>query len=127
MFAAALIAPFVLDLNNYKDYIAELVKEQTGRALAIDGDIELSVLPIPTVKVGGVRFANLEGAEAPDMVRIAMVEASIALIPLFSGSVEVDSLTFVDPVIELERLTDGSTNWQFALAGPSRRPACGAG
>ena len=115
--AAAVIAPFALDLNNYKGYIADLVKEQTGRALAIDGDIYLSVVPIPTVEVRGVRFANVEGASSPDMVRIAAVEARIALAPLFGGQVEVDSLTFVDPVIELEILADGNANWQLALAG----------
>ena len=113
--AAAVIAPFALDLNNYRGYIAGLVKEQTGLDLAIDGSIDLSVLPIPTVKVSGVRIANLQGASSPDIVRIAAVEARIALMPLFRGQVEIDSLTFVDPVIELEILADGSANWQLAL------------
>jgi uncharacterized protein involved in outer membrane biogenesis len=115
--AVAVIAPLVLDINDYKGNLAELVKQQTGREFAIDGDIEFSLLPIPTVKLGGVRFANLAGAASPDMVRIATVEASIALAPLFSGRVEVDSLTFIDPVIELEALADGRVNWQLDLAG----------
>ena len=117
LIATAVIAPFVVDLNNYKGYVTRLVKQQTGRELAIDGAIDLSVLPIPTIKIGGVRFANLQGAASPDMLRIASVEASIALMPLFRGEIEVDSLTFVDPVIELETLADGSVNWQLALAG----------
>ena len=117
LIAAAAIAPFVLDLNDYKGYVASLVKEHTGRELAIDGRIDLSVLPIPTIKVSGVRFANLEGAASPDMVRIASVEADIALMPLFRGDIEIGSLTFVDPVIELEILADGRANWQLALAG----------
>ena len=115
--AVAVIAPLVVDINYYKGNLAELVKEQTGRELAIDGDIEFSVLPIPTIKLGGVRFANLAGAASPDMVRIAVVEASIALAPLFRGRVEGDSLTFIDPVIELETLADGRVNWQLDLAG----------
>lgn len=117
LIAAAVIAPLVVDLNNYKGYIAGVVKERTGRELAIDGDIDLSVLPIPTIKVSGVRFANLGGAASPDMIRIAAVEASIALAPLFRGEIEIDNLTFVDPVIELETLADGSVNWRLAPAG----------
>ena len=115
--AVAVIAPLVVDINYYKGNLAELVKEQTGRELAIDGEIEFSVLPIPTIKLGGVRFANLAGAASPDMVRIAVIEASIALAPLFRGRVEVDSLTFIDPVIELETLADGRVNWQLDPTG----------
>lgn len=112
-----MIAPFVLDLNDYKVYVTDLVKEKTGRQLAIDGRIDLSLLPIPTIKIDRVRFANLKGAATPVMVKIATIEASIALAPLFKGRVEIDSLTFVDPVIELETLADGRANWDIPLAG----------
>ena len=113
----AVITPFFLDLNDYKSDIAAVVKDATGRDLAIDGDIAVSLLPVPTVKVARVRFSNLDGAAVPDMVRIGVVEASIALMPLFSGTIEVGSLAFVEPVIELEILTDGRANWQLAMAG----------
>ncbi|MFP6741625.1 MAG: AsmA family protein, partial [Alphaproteobacteria bacterium] len=111
------ITPFFLDLNDYKGDIATAVKDATGRDLAIDGDIAVSLLPVPTIKVAGVRFANLEGATAPDMVRIGVVEASVALMPLFSGTIEVGSLAFIEPVVELEILADGRANWQLAMAG----------
>jgi uncharacterized protein involved in outer membrane biogenesis len=113
----AVITPFFLDLNDYKGDIATAVKDATGRDLAIDGDIAVSLLPVPTVKVAGVRFANLEGATAPDMVRIGVVEASVALMPLFSGTIEVGSLAFIEPVVELEILADGRANWQLAMTG----------
>ena len=111
------VAPFLLDLNDYKGDIAAAVKDATGRDLAIDGDIAVTLFPLPTVKVAGVRFANLEGAAAPDMVRIGMVEASVALIPLLSGSIEVGSLAFIDPRVELEVLADGRANWRLEIAG----------
>ena len=120
--AAAVIAPFVVDLNDYKGVAADLVRENTGRNLVIEGDVDLSLLPVPTVRVANVRFANLDGAAAPDMVRVSAVGVSIALMPLFRGEVEVGSLTFVDPVIELERLADGRANWELATAGGSGQP-----
>ena len=112
--AAVLFGPAIFDLNNYKSNISALIKEKTGRDLVIDGAIDLAILPIPTIKIGGVRVANVAGAAAPDMLRIATVEASIALAPLIRGAIEIDSLTIVDPVIELETLADGSGNWLLA-------------
>ena len=117
LIAVVVIVPLVFDLIDYKDEISAAVKETTGRELAIDGDIDLSLLPVPTIKVNGVRFANLDGAAAPDMVRIGVIEANVAIVPLFSGNIEVGSLTFVEPVIELEVLADGRANWQIAIAG----------
>lgn len=111
------ITPFFLDLNDYKGDITAAVKDATGRDLEIDGDIAVSLLPLPTVKVAGVRFSNLDVATAPDMVRISVVEASVALMPLFSGTIEVGSLTFIEPVVELEIFADGRTNWELATAG----------
>jgi hypothetical protein len=49
--AGALIAPFFIDLNDYKPQIAAQAKALTGRDLAIDGDISLSLLPMPGVSV----------------------------------------------------------------------------
>ena len=114
LIAVVVIAPFVIDLNDYKDEISAAVKETTGRELAIDGDIDLSLLPVPTIRVNGVRFANLDGAVAPDMVRIGVIEASVAIAPLFGGNIEIGSLTFIEPVIELEVLADGRAR---AIAG----------
>jgi AsmA protein len=38
-------AVFLINPNDYKDEIAAAVKKQTGRELAIQGDISLSVFP----------------------------------------------------------------------------------
>ena len=43
--AAIIIIPMTFDPNDYKDQIAKAVKENTGRALKIEGDVELTVFP----------------------------------------------------------------------------------
>lgn len=111
--AAAVIAPFVIDLNDYKDVIAARAKALTGRDIAIEGDIDLTLLPAPTVAVNRVRVVNLPGAAAPDMLRLKSAEARIALMPLLRGEVKVESFTLVEPALELEALADGRVNWQF--------------
>ena len=109
--AAVLIGPSFVDWNKYKPEITAAAEKQTGRTLAIDGDISLSILPAPTLTAEGVRFANVEGASTADMVTLQALDVRVALIPLLSGDIQVESVTLVDPVIVLEAMADGTNNW----------------
>ena len=114
--AAALAVPIFIDLNDYRDEIGNQFETATGRRLSIDGQIELSLLPLPTVTISGIRIANAPNGTAEDMVRLESAEVRVALLPLFRGSVQVDRVTLVAPVIEIERFADGSGNWTLATA-----------
>ncbi len=115
--AAALIAPGFVDWNQYKDQVRQAAREATGRDLTIAGDISLSVLPAPALQVDDVRFANIEGGESPDMVALKSLEVRVALLPLISQRIEVQSVRLRQPTIVLEKLADGRANWQFEPAG----------
>jgi uncharacterized protein involved in outer membrane biogenesis len=67
---AVVIVPQLIDWNRYKPEIAEAVKDATGRNLAIDGDIELSLLPNLEFAISDVRLSNAPGSTSPDMVFI---------------------------------------------------------
>ncbi len=110
----ALIVPSFIDANQYKDIIADEVRSATGRALAIEGDIDLTILPAPALSIHKIKFANLEGASSPDMAQLAVLRVRIALFPLFAGRIQVESLSMIDPVVVLEKLADGRVNWEFA-------------
>jgi uncharacterized protein involved in outer membrane biogenesis len=118
--AAAALAPLVIDEAQIKARLAAEVKAATGRELAIDGHLEIALLPAPRLSLSGLRLANLEGASAPHVVRLKALEASLALAPLLTGEVAVRSLRLVEPVIELERLADGRVNWNLAGAASPR-------
>ena len=45
------------------------------------------------------------------MVRLKSLEVRIRFLPLLKGNIEVESVTLVEPVIELEVLADGRANW----------------
>ena len=110
---AALIGPRFVNWNGYKDRVAAAVLQATGRALAIDGNISLALLPSPTLSVEGVRLANLPGGSAPDMAQLKSLDVHVALIPLMSGRIQVTRISLLEPVILLERLPDGRANWQL--------------
>jgi uncharacterized protein involved in outer membrane biogenesis len=112
--AAALIAPSFVDWNQYKGEIASRIEAATGCKLRIDGDISLSIVPGPYLSVGGVKFANIDGAAEPDMLRLKALALNIGFTPLLEGRVQVESLDLVEPVLTLERLADGRDNWHFS-------------
>ncbi|MEE8548234.1 MAG: AsmA family protein, partial [Alphaproteobacteria bacterium] len=109
----ALISPSLIDWNDYRDEIADQIRKATGRDFVIDGDVDFQLLPAPTLSVGVSRLANLEGAVAPDMVRLKSFDMRIQFLPLFSRRIVIESMVLREPVVELEVLADGRRNWEF--------------
>jgi len=113
---AVLVIPSLIDWNTYKAEIAERIGAATGRAVTLDGNIDLALLPRPTLSVTGARLANLPGASEPDMVRLRKLDVRVAFMPLLRGHIQVQSVALIEPVIALEVLSDGRRNWDFAPA-----------
>jgi len=111
--AAALIAPFFIDLNDYKGTIEAKAKEATGRDLKIDGKISLSILPLPSVTVDGIKFGNAPGGSAANMAEVESATVKVAIMPLLSHKAQITDIVLTKPVIVLEKLKDGTGNWQL--------------
>src|SRR5690606_41629482 len=57
--AVAFVATF--DANRYKPELVDLVRERTGRALSIDGELSLALLPRVGPSVGRARLSGTDG------------------------------------------------------------------
>jgi AsmA protein len=126
LIAAVVILPQVVDPNDYKDRIAALVTEQTGRKLKIQGNISLSVFPWLGVKLGTVELANAPGFEAPVFARIDQLQIRVRILPLLSKRVEADVVTVRGLTINLERNKNGQDNWRDLLkAAPEKKSGKG--
>ena len=121
--AVIIVVPMLIPMETYKGKVTELVKAQTGRDLRIDGDIGLSFFPNIAVSIGDVGFSNAKWARDAEMASMKEMRASLKLVPLFSGNVEIDSFVLVDPIIHLEVRKDGTPNWQFESARGQAAPA----
>ncbi|MEK7820791.1 MAG: AsmA family protein, partial [Pseudomonadota bacterium] len=111
---AVLVVPGLIDWNDYKTEIAARVRAATGREATLKGDIRLSLLPAPALSVADVSLASLPGAQDPQTVRLKRLDVRIALAPLLSGQIKVETIRLVDPVLVLETLADGRRTWDFA-------------
>ncbi|WP_299439457.1 AsmA family protein [uncultured Rhodospira sp.] len=116
-----------LDVNQYRPRIAALLADNTGRAVSLDGEMDLALGLTPALTVEDVSIGNTGWATDPDMVSVGRLEAQVALLPLFSGQVQVVRLVLVDPVVSLETDAEGAGNWVFgdgaAPADPPAEPA----
>ncbi|MGY0793494.1 AsmA family protein [Azospirillum argentinense] len=115
--AAVLVVPSVVDWNAYKSQIAERVSAATGREVELRGDIGLSLLPAPALTVRDARLANAPGGSEQDMARLKELDVRVALGPLLSGHIQVQSIRLIDPTFLFETLPDGRFNWDLSGAG----------
>jgi AsmA protein len=116
---AVIVATF--DPNKYKPELARVVKEKTGRTLAIDGSIGLSFYPNIGVAVGKVSLS--EPGSNRVFASIDQARVSLALLPLLSRQVVVDRLTLSGLNVELVQHKDGKTNFaDLAGAGGKAKP-----
>ncbi|MDA1098335.1 MAG: AsmA family protein [Proteobacteria bacterium] len=119
LIAVAVIGPSFINWNDHKAKIIAAVRDATGRELAIDGDISLSILPAPALSARDVRLAGLPDAGSADMLTLKALEIRLALAPLISGEFQVTSVRLIQPRLVLEVLQDGRANWQFQSASSS--------
>lgn len=113
--AAVIAVPLLVDPNDYRDEIAGLVKEQTGRDLVIEGDIGLSVFPWLGVKLGETRLGNAEGFGPEPFARFQQAQVRVKLLPLLRREVEVDTLVLDGLRLNLARNAQGTSNWDDLL------------
>ena len=118
VFGSALIAPSFIDWNARLPEIAAEVKKATGRDLSIDGKLEVHILPAPMITARGVKLGNMAGGTVPYMVTLDAVEVRVALMPLLSGEVQVERISLVNPIINIEKNADGRSNLEFQSETP---------
>ncbi len=136
----AVVALFVLigvavsllfDPNDYKDQIAKAVEDRTGRALTLEGDLELKVFPWLKIGVGPASLSNAAGFGDRSFASIDGAALSLQIMPLLSGKVAIGEATLTGLELNLARNAAGVSNWEdlsrAAEAEPAESPAADSG
>ena len=87
--AAAWLVPPRLDVNAWRDDIADLASARLGRSVRIDGPIAFRLLPEPTLTAAKV---SLAAPAAGVRITAAEMRLRVALVPLLSGQVDAREL-----------------------------------
>ena len=110
---ALIVATF--DPNKYKAQAEELVKAKMQRTLAIEGDVHLMLFPKLGVQLGKARLSEFNSEK--DFAGLNNVRVSLALIPLLSRQVVVDTIQLEGLRANLVKHSDGTTNFDDLLGG----------
>ena len=120
--ALAAYLSFVFDPNDYRDRIAQEAEKATGRQLAIEGDLSLSVFPWVGVEIGQARLGNAPGFGDAPFASVGQVELRARLMPLLRSEIEVARVVLRDLKLDLVVDERGMTNWGD-LAGDEKTPS----
>ena len=101
--------------NAYKPELIQLVKDQTGRTLAIPGEIRLTFFPRIGADLGQLSLSEPRSEQAFASAR--QVRVSVALLPLFSRQVVVDRLLVDGLNVQLRRDRQGRFNFDDLMPG----------
>ena len=100
----------LIDPNQFKPQLAELVRKSTGRELVIAGEIDWRFWPSLGLSLEQVALHNPIGFAEPDLVRFEQGEASVALLPLLSHRLEIGKVTLSGAHLFVQTKADGSSN-----------------
>lgn len=115
---AIVVLALLWDWNWFKGVVESQVKAQTGRELHIDGDLDVDLGRVITVRADGLRFANADWAKIPTMASMDRLELQIEAFPLFAGNVRIPSIRLTRPDLRLETGPKGIGNWAFGNDEP---------
>jgi AsmA protein len=93
-----------------KDRIAQIAGEATGRTVTI-GDAHLAFRPDLVLSLDNVTLSNPPGMAGPDLFRADVVKARVRLLPLFKRKIDLLSLDFTKPELNLQEEASARTNW----------------
>ncbi len=101
-----------IDFNQYKDEIATLVRDLTGRELTIEGDIGHSYFPLGA-RLNRITLGNAPGFSDQPFATFSQATVSLDLgTLLLKQRLAVSRILLQEARLRLEIASDQSTNWQ---------------
>lgn len=116
--AAGLAAlPYLVSKQEIRAAVTRALSASTGVTPRIAGDVRLVMLPRPTVRLDELR---LDDGERPGF-SAGSVQATVQLLPLLVGQIEIGSITFERPHLAIEVRGDRVLVLGLPLKPPAER------
>lgn len=112
---AVIILPYVFDPNDHKERIQNLIKDSTGREVALNGEIGWSIFPSLALQFEDVTVSNEKGFDAKHLAQIGTASAQVKLLPLLKSDIQIGSIKLGNADINLQINAIGKSNWESIL------------
>lgn len=106
----------LFDAEQYKRVLTQRVVDVTGRALSVNGPVELELGFPPRVILQDVRLKNARWGSRPDMARVRRVEVKIDPLRAVAGESGATDVRLEGVDLVLETGAGGIGNWEFGPA-----------
>ena len=119
----ALFIAFKLLINEdqIKQQLQELVRQQTNGSLSINGPLSLAIIPRLSLSLGQLSY-QLDTESTP-LGQIQELRLGVGLWPLLSGRIEVDEIGLAGLKLQLRRDQQGVGNWEQVKKIEAATPA----
>ncbi|MFV3128480.1 AsmA family protein [Niveispirillum sp. KHB5.9] len=107
-----LVGPALVPWNEFRSRVADGLAGLTGRQVVIDGDLNLTLLPVPTLTAGNVRL--LDAGEP--LAQIGSVAMRVRPWRLLQGQVQIEKLALDDAEMRAILPADGPARWPVTLS-----------
>jgi len=112
--AAVAVAINTVDINQYREQIADALSKQTGRTVKFGGPIKLAVTSHGIgIAVENASLGNPSWASRPQMASIGKLNLGVALMPLLNHQYVVSELDVSNADIQLETNAQNQHNWDL--------------
>ena len=111
-----------VDASFLRAPVAQSFGESIGRAVRIEGAMEMRISAKPRLRIGGLHIANPPQFGGGDFASLGEAHLAIDLWPLlFHRQLRIEELAGSNVQVRLQVKADGSNNW--TLHRPTPRPA----
>jgi hypothetical protein len=122
-----LVVPPLININHYRGRITELISESLGRPVRLSS-AQVRLLPWPAFEISNLSVAEDPAYGAEPVLHASSVVASIRLLELLRGRVEIGKISVDNASLNLVRAGRGKWNLDplFRTAAEKAEPASGA-
>lgn len=104
--------------------IADFASKKIHRSVRIDGHLRVHLLTwTPTVRVEGIKVGQPAWGPKGDMLQVAAFTASVRLMPLFAGKIDIPLVAIDKPHVVLLQDAKGHANWDFTTPEEKKQPS----
>lgn len=105
---------FILDPNDYKPALIDVVKQKTDMDLRLDGQLAWQLYPNIGLSLGKMGLHDPQLNET--LLAVEQASVSVKLMPLFSGEAQIDAVNLDGGDVRFMQLADGKTSWDNLIA-----------
>ncbi|HEV7304793.1 MAG TPA: AsmA family protein [Ensifer sp.] len=103
--------PLLISTTDVRPTVEHMLDAWSGGKSRIAGDPEISFWPEPTITLHAATIETADGTSRK-LAHIGRITASFSLLSAFTGTPKLKDMRLIEPVVTLQRRSDGALNWQ---------------